>query len=61
MGGTLDGRRGDHVLIAPPFIIAEDDIHQLVDRLAVGIDAAVAQVAGPARLDPSSRPAPSRL
>jgi adenosylmethionine-8-amino-7-oxononanoate aminotransferase len=63
MGGTLDGRRGDHVLIAPPFIITEDEIHQLIDRLAVGIDAAVAHVAGssPPRPHQSSHPeAPKR-
>jgi adenosylmethionine-8-amino-7-oxononanoate aminotransferase len=60
MGGTLDGRRGDHVLIAPPFIIAEDDIHQLVDRLALGIDAAIAQVEQvQLARNPSSRLAPS--
>jgi adenosylmethionine-8-amino-7-oxononanoate aminotransferase len=26
MGGTLDGRLGDHVLLAPPFIVSEDDL-----------------------------------
>jgi adenosylmethionine-8-amino-7-oxononanoate aminotransferase len=30
MGGTIDGRRGDHVLLAPPFIVSEDDIDQIV-------------------------------
>jgi len=33
MGGTIDGRRGDHVLLAPPFIATEDDIAQIVLRL----------------------------
>ena len=33
MGGTIDGRRGDHVLLAPPFISTEDDIEQIVLRL----------------------------
>ena len=33
MGGTIDGRRGDHVLLAPPFIATEDDIEQIVLRL----------------------------
>ena len=32
-GGTIDGRRGDHVLLAPPFIVSEDDIDQIVLRL----------------------------
>jgi adenosylmethionine-8-amino-7-oxononanoate aminotransferase len=33
MGGTIDGRRGDHVLLAPPFIASEDDIEEIVRRL----------------------------
>lgn len=41
MAGTIDGRTGDHVLIAPPFIISEDEIDMLVDRLAGAIDAAI--------------------
>jgi adenosylmethionine-8-amino-7-oxononanoate aminotransferase len=31
--GTIDGRMGDHVLIAPPFIIGETEIDDLVLRL----------------------------
>ncbi len=41
MAGTIDGRAGDHVLLAPPFIITEDEIDMLVDRLAGAIDAAI--------------------
>jgi len=33
MGGTIDGRRGDHVLLAPPFVVTEDDIEEIVLRL----------------------------
>jgi adenosylmethionine-8-amino-7-oxononanoate aminotransferase len=33
MGGTIDGRRGDHVLLAPPFIASEDEIDEIVVRL----------------------------
>ena len=40
--GTADGRRGDHILLAPPFIISEDEIDMLVTRLANAIDKAVA-------------------
>jgi adenosylmethionine-8-amino-7-oxononanoate aminotransferase len=39
-GGTIDGRRGDHVLIAPPFIIDTAAIEQVVERLGDAIDAA---------------------
>ncbi|WP_299355762.1 aspartate aminotransferase family protein [uncultured Shimia sp.] len=33
MGGTLDGKRGDHVLLAPPFIISDDQVQELVEKL----------------------------
>ena len=39
MGGTIDGQRGDHVLLAPPFISSESDLDQIVERLAHSIDA----------------------
>lgn len=42
MGGTIDGRQGDHVLLAPPFIISDDELDQLTERLAGAIDPAIA-------------------
>jgi len=33
MGGTIDGRQGDHVLLAPPFIIEDNHIEEIVDKL----------------------------
>jgi adenosylmethionine-8-amino-7-oxononanoate aminotransferase len=33
MGGTIDGAQGDHVLLAPPFILAEPQLDELVDKL----------------------------
>jgi adenosylmethionine-8-amino-7-oxononanoate aminotransferase len=44
MGGTIDGRHGDHIVLAPPFIINDDEIGWLVERLRLAIDAAVASV-----------------
>ena len=44
MGGTIDGRLGDHVLIAPPFIITPEEIAQAVDRLSDALTAALAGV-----------------
>jgi len=41
-GGTADGVRGDHVLIAPPFIVGEAEVNLIVDRLAAAVDAAIA-------------------
>ncbi len=42
MGGTIDGRHGDHVLVAPPFVSREDEIDTMVERLGEAVDAAVA-------------------
>jgi adenosylmethionine-8-amino-7-oxononanoate aminotransferase len=41
MGGTVDGRNGDHVLLAPPFIVREDQIDTIVERVGEAIDAAI--------------------
>jgi adenosylmethionine-8-amino-7-oxononanoate aminotransferase len=42
MGGTIDGRQGDHVLLAPPFIVDDDALDQIVQRLARAVDVAIA-------------------
>ncbi len=44
MGGTIDGVRGDHVLLAPPFFVDESDIDAIVDRLARAIDSGIATI-----------------
>ena len=49
MGGTIDGVRGDHVLLAPPFIVEERQIDELVDKLRTAISAALSRTA-PAEL-----------
>ena len=38
MGGSLDGVAGDHVLLAPPYIISEAQLDEVVDKLARSID-----------------------
>jgi len=43
-GGTADGVRGDHILLAPPFIIEESEVTKIVDRLGDAIDAAIDHV-----------------
>lgn len=40
MGGTIDGQRGDHVLLAPPFIATDEDLETIVRKLAEAISAA---------------------
>ncbi len=38
MGGTIDGVRGDHVLLAPPFIATDNELEELVEKLRHAID-----------------------
>ncbi|CAB3756920.1 aspartate aminotransferase family protein [Paraburkholderia humisilvae] len=44
MGGTVDGKRGDHVLLAPPFICTGQQIATIVERLGDAIDAALRSI-----------------
>jgi adenosylmethionine-8-amino-7-oxononanoate aminotransferase len=44
MGGTVDGMRGDHVLIAPPFIVDDDAVEVIVERLGEAVDASTKQI-----------------
>ena len=43
-GGTIDGRRGDHILLAPPFIIEDAQVSEIVERLGDAVDAALAEI-----------------
>jgi adenosylmethionine-8-amino-7-oxononanoate aminotransferase len=44
MGGTIDGVHGDHVLMAPPFIVAPKDVDAIVERLGDAVDAALGEI-----------------
>jgi len=44
MGGTVDGKIGDHVLLAPPFICTARDIDEIVSRLAEAIHGALSAI-----------------
>ncbi len=37
--GTLDGVRGDHVIVAPPYIVTDAELTEIVDRLGEAVDA----------------------
>lgn len=41
MGGTVDGLEGDHVLLAPPYIIDETHVAEIVDKLDTAINGAL--------------------
>ncbi len=42
MAGTRDGKRGDHILLAPPFIMDEAQVDEVVGKLAGAIEEALA-------------------
>lgn len=45
-GGTIDGDRGDHVLLAPPYISTPAELAMAVALLGEAVDAAVADIDG---------------
>jgi adenosylmethionine-8-amino-7-oxononanoate aminotransferase len=49
-GGTVDGRSGDHVLLAPPYIATRQDLGVIAGRLAVSLNEVLAAI-------PSGQPA----
>lgn len=45
-GGTIDGVRGDHVLLAPPFLTTQAELEAAADTLAAAVDAAIESAGG---------------
>ncbi len=43
MGGTIDGRKGDHVLLAPPFITNSNQIGEIVEKLSKAISLSLSE------------------
>jgi hypothetical protein len=41
-GGTVDGLRGDHVVLAPPYNASHDELDLIVERLGEAVDAVFA-------------------
>jgi adenosylmethionine-8-amino-7-oxononanoate aminotransferase len=44
MGGTVDGRCGDHVLLAPPFITTDAELESIVERLGRALDKVLSDI-----------------
>lgn len=38
MGGTVDGQRGDHILLAPPFILEDCHLDEITDKLLSAVN-----------------------
>jgi len=44
MGGTIDGRQGNHVILAPPYIVTRDQVETIVERFGDAVEAALAGI-----------------
>jgi adenosylmethionine-8-amino-7-oxononanoate aminotransferase len=44
MGGTVDGLAGDHILLAPPFILEETHLDEIVDKLESAVRRALSSL-----------------
>lgn len=38
MPGTRDGKNGDHILLAPPFVASDDELEDAIERLVLAVD-----------------------
>lgn len=45
MGGTIDGKRGDHVMLMPPFIASKAELTEMVSRLGEAMEVELKQAA----------------
>jgi adenosylmethionine-8-amino-7-oxononanoate aminotransferase len=41
MGGTIDGRQGNHVILAPPYIVTAEQVDTIVARFGDAVEAAL--------------------
>ena len=46
MGGTIDGVHGNHILLAPPYIVDDSHVEELVSKLGSAVDAGIESVRG---------------
>lgn len=46
VGGNVDGRRGDHVILAPPYNVTQPELEEIVGRLGEAVRAVLADVRG---------------
>jgi adenosylmethionine-8-amino-7-oxononanoate aminotransferase len=42
MGGVVDGKNGDIVMISPPFIVEESHVFELTEKLGKTVDEVLA-------------------
>ncbi len=45
MGGTIDGRSGNHVLLAPPFTVGGTHLTEIVTKLEIALDRTFTEIA----------------
>ncbi|MFC4350278.1 aspartate aminotransferase family protein [Fodinicurvata halophila] len=42
-GGTIDGKQGDHILLAPAYVVSETEIEEIAERLSQALDATLVE------------------
>ena len=57
-GGTIDGKNGDHVLIAPPYIVDAAAIERIIDLLARAVETTMREVTRSTKRSVSDAPPP---
>jgi adenosylmethionine-8-amino-7-oxononanoate aminotransferase len=45
MGGCVDGKQGDHVMVSPPFVVEEDQLDEIITLFKGAIEAALQDIA----------------
>jgi len=53
-GGTKDGASGDHVLLAPPYIVQDQHVELIAERLGAAVDAAISALPDKLHTSPSA-------
>lgn len=42
--GSVDGRKGDHIIIAPPYNVTEAQIDQIIDGACKAVESALRRI-----------------
>src|SRR5262249_33949819 len=45
VGGNIDGRRGDIIILSPPYIVSRAEIEEIVDKLKRSLTSVMSDVA----------------
>lgn len=49
-GGTVDGKSGDHIVLAPAYVVSDDELHEIAARLSSALETTINEAKAHARL-----------